>query len=73
MMSNEKDHSPEATEMALRQLALVDRIIGLEAQLAQLRVSYAHDEVAAVKASMTWRAGRFVLAPLRAVRRLARR
>lgn len=53
----------------VRQLALVDRIIGLEAELANLSATYglgkvARDQIAMVKKSTTWRVGTLVLSPL---------
>jgi hypothetical protein len=66
-----------ATE--LRQLALVDRVIGLEAEVARLSISgpaaggqraeieRLQNDLAAVYASRTWRVGSLVLRPLRAV------
>lgn len=62
--SDERDVSQEA-----RQLALVDRVIGLEAEIANLSASYGNgkvlrDQIALVKSSTTWRVGTLVLAPL---------
>lgn len=64
-------------DAALRQLALVDRVLGLEAEVARLKAitpgaSGARDEVErlqselrAVYSSRTWRIGGIVLKPLR--------
>jgi hypothetical protein len=61
-------------ERDARQLALVDRIIGLEAQVAHLRsvnTSQAlRDQLKEVKSSTTWKVGRLVLAPALALQRL---
>ncbi|QNE45974.1 hypothetical protein F1C58_02965 [Glaciihabitans sp. INWT7] len=61
-------------ERDARQLALVDRIIGLEAQVAHLRsvnTSQAlREQLNEVKSSTTWKAGRLVLAPALALKRL---
>jgi hypothetical protein len=69
---NERDD--EST--ALRQLALVDRIIGLEAEVAHLRSLSITKEVRAqvrqIKASATWKIGRAVTSPLLLVRRIAK-
>ena len=65
--------SDNGHEAGLRQLALVDRVIGLEAALAQasavsslspvdhLTVEF---ELARVKSSRAWRVGRLVVAPV---------
>ena len=70
--TSEVDHGGDL-EAARRQLALVDRIIGLEAALAQasatstlspvdhLTVEF---ELARVKSSRAWRVGRLVVAPV---------
>lgn len=64
-----------------RQLALVDRVLGLEAQLAELSSSSqlspsqqlrAEKELAVLRGSLTWRLGRVAAAPIRAARRVAR-
>jgi hypothetical protein len=61
-----------------RQLALVDRIIGLEAELANLSATYglgkvARDQIAMVKRSATWRVGTLVLSPVRLVGKVLNR
>jgi hypothetical protein len=57
-----------------RQLALVDRIIGLEAEVAHLRslnVSGAlKEQLKEVKSSTTWKVGRLVLSPVLALQGL---
>jgi hypothetical protein len=76
----------ERLRIQLRQLELVDRIFGLEAQLAEASafVSPEREEIEAVKreneglkqqiagltGTPTWRAGRAALAPARAIRRV---
>jgi hypothetical protein len=64
----------------LRQLALVDRVLGLEAEVARLSISgpaaggqraeieRLEAELRAVYASRTWRVGSLALWPLRALR-----
>lgn len=70
-------------ERDLRQLALVDRILGLEAQVARLSIlspddsgprghDFVQRELQTVYSSATWRVGRAVLAPARALRAVAR-
>lgn len=73
--SSPRDFGPE-----LRQLALIDRVLGLEAEVARLSSSSsssegARDQIArleaelkAVYASRTWRIGSAVLRPLRLFR-----
>ncbi|PWC04787.1 hypothetical protein DCE94_00020 [Agromyces badenianii] len=68
-------------ERGQRQLALVDRVIGLEAALAQasavtslspvdhLTVEF---ELARVKSSRAWRVGRLVVAPMAIAGRVVR-
>jgi len=68
----------------LRQLALVDRIIGLEAEVARLssrpvepipetaEIERLNNELHAVYGSRAWRVGNAVLRPVRVVRRLGR-
>jgi hypothetical protein len=79
-VSSASEMSPERVALELRQLALVDRILGLEAEVARLSAAYPHasarDEIAAmhvhlesVYGSRTWKVGRAVLRPLRALRR----
>lgn len=64
-----------------RQLALVDRVLGLEAQVAELSSSSrltpseqlrAEKELAMLRSSLTWRLGRVAAAPISAARRVAR-
>jgi hypothetical protein len=69
----------------LRQLALVDRVLGLEAEVARLSISgpaaggqraeieRLQGELSALYASRTWRIGSVALSPLRAVRGLGRK
>lgn len=76
--------TPDEVQRELRQLALVDRILGLEAEVARLSIlapddhgARGHDvvqrELRTVYSSMTWRVGSAVLAPARALRGLGRR
>lgn len=58
-----------------RQLALMDRIIGLEAELANIKIGEPHrlrHDIEALRGSATWKAGRIVLAPVRFGRRVLR-
>lgn len=76
--------SPEVLAVELRQLALVDKILGLEAEVARLSAVApfvsARDEIEkmhlrfnALYSSSTWRVGTAVLRPLRALQTLWRR
>jgi hypothetical protein len=67
---------------AERQLALVDRIIGLEAQLAELAAVStltpaeqlrSEHQLQQVRSSLTWRVGTAALLPARLLRGVARR
>lgn len=74
-----------AVELQLRQLALIDRVIGLEAEVARLSIARPAaagpraeierltGELAAVYGSRTWRIGTAVLRPARMLRRLSNR
>ena len=73
--------SPEAL-LAEERLAFTDRIIGLEQQVKELQAASrlspsemvaAEANLASVKASLTWRAGRVVTFPVRALRHVKRR
>jgi hypothetical protein len=76
-MINPPEATPEGEANAIRQLALVDRIIGLQAEVANLQSSNMSREVRAqvnaVKSSTTWRVGRLVLSPVTVARRLLSR
>ena len=83
---SESTSEPTAIEIAtdLRQLALVDRILGLEAEVARLSIAgpaaagpraeleRLQGELNAVYGSRTWRFGSAVLRPARLIRRLIR-
>ena len=60
----------------LRQLALVDRIIGLEAQVANLQAMgsglEARKQLKELRSSTSWKVGRLVLAPVLFLQKLAR-
>lgn len=71
-----ESHTDDTEKIALqmRQLALVDRIIGLEAQIAAMRANLNSEaltlQIKAVRSSATWRVGRAVLSPYFAVNRM---
>lgn len=65
-----------------RQLALVDRILGLEAQVAELSIAFdlapsetlrAEQQIDRMRASLGWRVGRVISAPALVARRRLRR
>lgn len=67
---------------AERQLALVDRIIGLEAELAELAIASsltpseqlgAERQLIRLRATTAWRIGRLATAPVRIAKRVVRR
>lgn len=80
-----KRPTPEQLASEERVLALVDRVIGLEAELARASIYFSpakddfdvleremqglRQQLAAVHATRTWKAGRLVLAPLRILKR----
>lgn len=72
--------SPEEVASALRQLALVDKVLGLEAEVARLstretapdarqQIESLTHQLESVHLSMTWRVGRTILAPVQFFRR----
>jgi hypothetical protein len=63
-------------------LAFIDRIIGLEEQVRELQAAHRlspseqvaeEANVAGIKSSLTWRAGRAIMLPIRVLRYLKRR
>lgn len=80
-----QDPSADEIAVSLRQLALVDRIIGLEAEVARLsasspvpssarnEITRMQQEVNAVYGSKTWRVGSIVLRPFRMLKSSMRR
>jgi hypothetical protein len=55
--------------MQLRELALVDRIIGLEAEVARLSIESGIKDIRILKKSRPWRVGRAVLSPIYFIKR----
>jgi hypothetical protein len=60
-------------DAAARELALVDRIIGLEAEVARLSIEGGIKDIRILHKSRAWQAGRIVLMPVVIFRRLLRR
>lgn len=63
MSTNEK-------QMLLRQLELTDRVLGLEAELSQLRLNAAINDLRHVRGSLSWKIGNFILTPILLVKRM---
>lgn len=57
----------------LRTLALVDRIIGLEAEIAHLKYARDQGQLTDLQNSFTWKAGLAVTYPARALRKFIRK
>ncbi|HEY4226642.1 MAG TPA: hypothetical protein VGM70_12610 [Pseudolysinimonas sp.] len=72
MPQNFPDETPDPARDA-RQLELIDRIIGLQAEVAHLRAESSSEQVQMVldeiHGSATWRIGRAVMSPLFLFRR----
>ena len=51
-----------------RQLELVDRVLGLEAEVARLSLDAGVHDIRVLKNSRYWKVGYFLLAPIRWVR-----
>lgn len=60
----------EETNRTLRELALIDRVLGLEAEVARLNIQAGVNDVRVLQSSKQWRIGRIVLAPASFIRRL---
>ena len=60
-------------DAAVRELALIDRIIGLEAEVARLSIEGGIKDIRILHKSRAWRAGRIVLMPVVVFRRLVGR
>ena len=69
-MSPTKKPDPQDIERDLRELALVDRIIGLEAEVARLSVEAGVKDIRILHKSRPWRVGRVVLMPVVLVRKI---
>jgi hypothetical protein len=65
--------TPSEIERDLRELALVDRIIGLEAEVARLSIEAGVKDIRILHKSRPWRVGRVVLAPVILARKIFRR
>ena len=72
-MVSKEPVSAETLERDLRELALVDRIIGLEAEVARLSIEAGVKDIRILHKSRPWRVGRIVLAPVVFVRKIFKR
>jgi hypothetical protein len=72
-MASKDQVSAENLERDLRELALVDRIIGLEAEVARLSIEAGVKDIRILHKSRPWRVGRIVLAPVVLVRKIFKR
>lgn len=72
-MATKPTKSDDKLERDLRELALVDRIIGLEAEVARLSIEAGVKDIRILHKSRPWRVGRIVLAPVVLVRKVFRR
>jgi hypothetical protein len=66
------EKSEELIAAELRVLGLVDRVLGLEAEIAYLKSS-PNKDLWLVHQSITWKVGAFITAPARSIRKLIRR
>jgi len=69
---SKKVNSPQEhdIERDLRELALVDKIIGLEAEVARLSIEAGIKDIRVIRNSRPWRVGRVVLAPVAFIQRI---
>ena len=72
-MASKEQLSPDNLERDLRELALVDRIIGLEAEVARLSIEAGVKDIRILHKSRPWKVGRIVLAPVVLVRKIFKR
>lgn len=69
-MASETNRQSADIERDLRELALIDRIIGLEAEVARLSIDAGVKDIRILQKSRPWRVGRIVLMPVVLVRKL---
>lgn len=69
-MTSEENKAPNDLERDLRELALVDKIIGLEAEVARLSIESGVKDIRILQKSRPWRVGRIVLMPVVFVRKI---
>lgn len=69
MASETHQHNVDI-ERDLRELALIDKIIGLEAEVARLSIDAGVKDIRILQKSRPWRVGRIVLMPVVLVRKI---
>lgn len=69
-MASETNPQSADIERDLRELALIDRIIGLEAEVARLSIEAGVKDIRILQKSRPWRVGRIVLMPVVLVRKI---
>lgn len=72
-MASKSAPAPEQLDRDLRELALIDRIIGLEAEVARLSIEAGVKDIRILHKSRPWQVGRVVLAPVVLVKKIFRR
>jgi hypothetical protein len=72
-MKEDNVFGPEEISRGMRELALVDRVIGLEAEVARLSIEGGIKDLRILHRSRPWLVGRFVLMPIVILRRLVKR
>ena len=72
-MSPQKQSSEEQISDQVRILALVDRIIGLEAEVARLSIEAGVKDIRILHKSRPWQVGRIVLMPIVVIRKLLKK
>jgi hypothetical protein len=72
-MASETNRQGTDIERDLRELALIDRIIGLEAEVARLSIEAGVKDIRILQKSRPWRVGRIVLMPVVLVRKIFRK
>ena len=70
IMASEINRQSADIERDLRELALIDRIIGLEAEVARLSIEAGVKDIRILHKSRPWRVGRIVLMPVVLVRKI---
>lgn len=72
-MSPRKQLSEEQISDQMRLLALVDRVIGLEAEVARLSIEAGVKDIRILHKSRPWQVGRIVLMPVVVLRKLLKK